>query len=113
LIIPGRGIAVSEERLHAVDILDWDYLCAIAENLEPSELRTWNHGLRYFASQFTSTGNVVEQDRLLRDLLRNSTAHMSSESAEAVVVALARDTHADREQLCKFAKQSGVRLRRG
>lgn len=112
-MIPGRGVAVSEERLHAVDILDWDYLCGIAENLEPGELRTWNQGLRYFADQFTSTGNVEQQDRLLRDLLRNSTAHSSVETAAIVVGALARDTHTDREQLRRFAKQRGIRQRRG
>ena len=104
---------MESEKIHAVDILDWDYLCGIAEHLEPGELRTWTQGIRYFADQFTSTGNVEQQDRLLRDLLRHSTAHSTVETAAIVVVALARDTHTDREQLRRFAKQRGIRQRRG
>jgi hypothetical protein len=104
---------MTQPRIRAADVLDWDQLCRLAEYIEPSRIRRWEQALRVFAYAFTSTADAHRQDQLLTDLLQNATVHTSVQAAEEVVSRLARDTNSDLSSLREFAKQRGVRLKRG
>ncbi|HMD30814.1 MAG TPA: hypothetical protein VKG84_02810 [Candidatus Acidoferrales bacterium] len=104
---------MTQPGIRAVDVLDWDQLCRLAEYIEASRIRRWEQALRVFAYAFTSTADADHQDQLLADLLRNATVHTSIQAAEEVVSRLARDTNSDVISLRAFAKQCGVRLKRG
>jgi hypothetical protein len=104
---------MTQPRTRAVDVLDWEHLCRLAEYVEPSRVKRWEQALKVFAFAFTSTADADRQDQLLADLLRNATVHTSVASAEEVVARLARDTNSDPVLLREFAKGRGVRLRRG
>ena len=104
---------MTEPKKRAVDILDWEHLCHLAEYVEPSRVRRWDQALKVFAYAFTSTADADRQDQLLADLLRNATVHTSVASAEEVVAKLAGDTNSNVGSLREFAKQCGVRLKRG
>ncbi|HKM91409.1 MAG TPA: hypothetical protein VJX29_12415 [Candidatus Acidoferrales bacterium] len=104
---------MTEQKKRAADILDWEHLCRLAEYVEPSRVRRWEQALRVFAYAFTSTADVERQDQLLAELLQNATVHTSIASAEEVVAKLAKDTNSDVVLLREFARQCGVRLRRG
>src|SRR5271157_719644 len=75
--------------------------------------RNWAKGTRLFAYDFASTADVEKQNRMLFDLLRNATARQSADSAEDVISALASSLNSDKELLREFARQNGIRLRRG
>src|SRR5271170_719197 len=102
-----------QSRIRAVDVLAWEHLCSLAEYLEPSRVWRWDQALGVFACAFTSTADADRQDQLLAELSQNATAHTSITSAEEVVARLAKDTNSDVVLLREFAKQYGVRLRRG
>jgi hypothetical protein len=104
---------MTQPRIRASDVLDWDQLCRLAEYIEPSRIRRWEQALRVFAYAFTSTADADRQDQLLTDLLRNATVHTSVQAAEEVVSRLARGTNSDLSSLREFAKQRGVRPKRG
>jgi hypothetical protein len=100
------------DKLDAVDVLDWDYLCKISEFVEHP--KDWNRGgVQRFAHRFTSVSEVEAQNAMLADLLNNATHLQSLEAAEEVIKALAKSLHADRGKLREFAKSIGVRLKRG
>ena len=98
------------DRLHAVEILDWDYLCKVGERVEP--IRNINDAVKSFAYNFTGTESVELQDRMLSDWLVNATYNQSAESSEEVVAVLAYHLQSDRNMLRAFARQAGVRLKR-
>jgi len=102
-----------DPKKRAADILDWERMCSLAEYVEPSRVRRWEEALKMFAYAFTSTADAERQDQLLGELLRNATVHTCVASAEEVVAKLAKDTNSDVVLLREFAKQCGVRLRRG
>ncbi len=104
---------MTQAGIRAVDVLDWEHLCRLAEYVEPSRVKHWEQALKVFAYAFTSTADADRQDAILADLLRNATVHTSIASAEEVVAKLAKDTKSDVVLLREFAKQCGVRLRRG
>lgn len=100
-----------QAKLDAADILDWDYMCKIAEFVEKP--KDWNDGAKRFAHRFTSVGGVEAQNTMLADLLGHATYLQSPEGAEEVIDALSKSLRADKEQLREFAKGIGIRLKRG
>lgn len=101
---------MAQGRSDAADVLNWDYLCEIAELVEKP--RNWREGARRFAYRFTSTADIEAQNRMLTDLLINATANQSVDAAEDVVEALADSLGTPHTLLRDYAKQIGVRLKR-
>lgn len=98
------------DRLHASDVLNFPYLREIAKYIEHP--RNWPEAIRVFAYGITTTPETHSQDRMLEDLLKNSTFLQSSVSNEGVIAALARSTGSNRALLRQFALQIGVRVKR-
>jgi len=109
-----------QEQLHAIDVVNWDYLCGLSENFDPNALEeelchrkiTFEDGLRVFAYDFTSTANEDIRDRMLRDVLRNATQSHSSESASLVISTFAKALNSEVALFMEFAKQCGIKLPR-
>ncbi len=102
-----------EQKIDAADIFDWNYLVEIGVKLDLSEVRTFPDALRLFAYDFTSAAKIEHQNQILADWLRRATHLQSAESAEEVLACLAANTRANLELLRRFARQNGVRLKRG
>ncbi len=102
-----------EEKVDAVDIFDWDYLVQIGVKLELSQVRGFRDAVRLFAYDFTSLARTENQNQILADWLQRATYLQSAETAEEVLACLAAETRADLDRLRRFARQNGVRLRRG
>ena len=100
-------------KLSAADVLNWDYLKKIGEYLDPSERPDPSKALRGFAYAFVSTGSEEIRDEMLAEILLNATRWSSVEANEEYVAWLARMLKSDLVLLRSFAKQVGVRLRRG
>ena len=96
--------------LDAGDVLNWDYLCEIAEWIEKP--KDWKQGARHFAYRFTSTGDAAKQNVMLSDLLLNATANQSIEAAEDVIESLSTSLNTDMSLLREFAKQCGIKLKK-
>ena len=101
---------MSENRLDAADVLDWDHMCGIAEFVQRP--KNWEDGAKRFAYLFTSCGNVTAQNTMLADLLINATFKQSRETAEDVINAVCGSLGADRMKLREFARQIGIKLER-
>jgi len=97
--------------IHAAEVLNLPYLAEIAKYTENP--RNWPEALRMFAYGVSTTDKVEHQDRLLSELIMNSTFLQSAESNEETIIALARSTRSDVKALRLFAKQAGVKLKRG
>ena len=112
--IPDRLATVKEQpdKLRACDVLNWDYLAKIEARPE-GDSRDLRQGFATFAYDFRSTSDEDARDTLLADVLRNATAGQSKETAEAVVARLATALQSDHQKLRQFAKENGVRLKRG
>lgn len=104
---------MAQEKINALDVFDWDYLCKIGVNHSRHEIRTLQHAVEVFAYQLTSMQDQEQQNRLLSCWIQNATFLQSTTTAEEVLSALARYTRANLEVLRRFAKQNGVRLKRG
>jgi hypothetical protein len=105
---------MDSHKIRSADVLNWDYLCEISQYVDPSEAaRNLQDALAVFAYAFTSTADPDVQDRLLRDLLVRATFAHSADSAEEIVRLLARRTRSDLRLLRQFARQCGIRLKRG
>ena len=98
--------------LNAIDVVNWDYLTEIAEYVE-GRVSSPAQALRGFAYAFTSTADESIRNQMLTDLLRNATDHCSREAAEEFIERLAMLLRSDHKLLRQFARESGVRLRRG
>ncbi len=99
--------------INAADIFDWDHLVQIGAYLERNEIRTLEDAIKVFAYAFTSLANVADQDRLLAEWIQRATHFQSRNTSEEILAALASHAHGDLELLRKFAKQYGIRLKRG
>ena len=104
---------MAEENLDAVDVLNWEYLVKIATFFEEWEVKHLHQAIRTFAYGFTSTDSVEKQNSLLACWLENATHLQSAETAEEIVSTLAELTCSDLQSLRRFAKQNGIRLKRG
>lgn len=100
------------DKLRASDVLDWNYLVRLSEEYCGTTTDR-RQKLAFFAYNFTSTSDEAKRDAMLLDLLQNGTAHQSKETAEEVVRIAATNLKADHETLRRFAKENGVRLKRG
>lgn len=105
-----RKPMAADETIHAAQVLNLPYLAEIARYIENP--RNWPEALRVFAYGITTTESVEHQDRLLSELLLNSTRLQSAESNEETVATLARGTGSNVGLVRLFAKQIGVRLKR-
>lgn len=99
-----------ENALDAIDVLDWDHMCKIAEFVQHP--LNWHDGAKRFAYRFISCGNVKTQNTMLADLLINATYKQSKETVEDVINAVCDSLGADREKLREFAKQIGIKPKR-
>ncbi len=104
---------MDKPKLNAVDVLNWEYLVEIGEFLEPDHKPTPNEAIRGFAYSFVSTASEEIRDTMLTAILLNATRWSSAEKNEEYVAWLARALKSDLALLRNFAKQVGVRLRRG
>jgi hypothetical protein len=99
--------------LTAVDVLNWDYLVEIGEFFEPREKITPAEAIRAFAYSLVSTASEETRNAMLTSILQNATRWSSTETNEIYVAWLARMLKSDLALLRRFAKQVGVRLRKG
>ena len=60
-----------------------------------------------------STAEEDERDTLLADVMRDATSYQSTDTAEKVIERLATALRSDHQKLRQFAKENGVRLKRG
>jgi len=102
-----------EQKIDAADIFDWDYLVAIGTVTEPWQINCPDDMYRYFAYVFTSVGEVDKQNRLLGKWLGDATYFQSAQTNESVIASAALNLKGDLSLLRIFARQYGVRLRRG
>ena len=99
--------------LNAVDVLNWDYLCEIA-NEHPEVVFTTDirRALERFAYDFTQAASAEDQNEILSQLLERATFGHSPETNEQTVERFADLLCTDRSLLREFAKQEGIRLTR-
>lgn len=102
-----------EERIDAADIFDWEHLAEVGEKLDLGEIRTLTDAVRLFAYDFTSASKTEHQNAILADWIRRATHLQSAETAEDVLKCLALYTKGDLKLLRRFARENGVRIRRG
>ncbi len=102
-----------EHEVDAVDVFDWNHLVEIGVNLDLAQVRNLADAVRLFAYAFTSVSKIEDQNRMLAEWLGRATYKQSAETAEAILASLAAYTRANLELLRTFARQNGVRLRRG
>lgn len=93
----------------ACDVLNWDYLVAIAEKAE-GQRKTLDAVLKDFAYDFTSTADEDVRDEMLRNILKNATDNTSRKAAEEFIKNAANRFQCDHKLLREFAKEAGVRL---
>lgn len=106
---------MSQEKLNAIDVVNWDYLVSISEYFDPQEVQknpSVDDGIKTFAYEFTSTADEEIRNRKLTDVLRNATAVSSVESSERVIKVFAYLLRCDETMLLEFAKQCGIKLPR-
>jgi hypothetical protein len=102
-----------EPKIDAVDVFDWDYLVRIARFLELHALRKVEHAIQLFAYRFTAMASVEDQNRFLYEWIRDATHLQSREGAEEILAVLAKHAHGSIDLLRIFAKQNGIRLKKG
>ncbi len=51
---------MTKQKLDAIDVVNWEYLCQIAEYVEHP--RGWREGARRFAYRFRSTADTEKQN---------------------------------------------------
>ncbi len=103
---------IASAKSDAVDVLNWDYLVKISDYVEVRG-RSSDEALRGFAYAFTSTSDETVRNEMLRELLVNATANCSKQAAEEFVAWLSTALHSDVGKLRKFAKENGIRLKKG
>jgi hypothetical protein len=96
--------------LDASEILNWDYLCEIAEFVETP--RNWNDGVKRFAYSFTSTASKDTRNTMLSDLLINATYKQSLMTTEYIIDTLAKSLHVNKLILREFASGVGIKQKR-
>jgi hypothetical protein len=101
-----------QDPLNAIDVVSWDYLVQVGEYVE-ERAHTAEDALRGFAYAFTSTADEEIRNTMLLDILKNGTRTGSVYACEDFVSNLASWLHCDPKVLRQFAKERGVRLRRG
>ncbi|MDA2913685.1 hypothetical protein MYX77_06960 [Acidobacteriia bacterium AH_259_A11_L15] len=99
---------MTTRKLDAADVLNWEYLCEIAEYRELPEIKNLGQALRAFAYSFTSTASIENQNRMLADWLRNACARTPAEEAEEVVARLAYYLRSDRSLVRQLALENGI-----
>lgn len=98
-------------KLIASEILNWEYLVKIAARFDDTiDLPA---ALADFAYNFTSSANDDVRNEMLTGLMKNGTDNQSKESAENLVRYVAQWLQTDHVKLRAFAKENGVRLKRG
>jgi hypothetical protein len=100
-------------KLRAVDVLDWEYLCSIAN--EHADL-VWTTDIRTaverFAFDFTQAADDDDRDEILTRLLQLMTFGHSAETNEGTIAQFARFLCADVGLVRAYGKQQGIRLTR-
>ena len=81
--------------------------------MDLEEVQTLADAVRLFAYHFTSASKIQDQNAILADWLRRATHLQSAETSEEVLACLAAHTKGDLELLRRFARENGVRTRRG
>lgn len=102
-----------EQKVDAVDVFDWSYLVQIGTISEPWQVQGFADAVRLFAYLFTSAAKIEQQNQLLADWLRGATHLQSAETAEEILATIAKHMRGNLELLRRFARQNGVRIRRG
>jgi hypothetical protein len=102
-----------EETIRASDVIgDWDYLVQMADP-DAHNAQTLGQALRIVANALVSTANEETRDGILLDPIKNATANQSVETTEEILQTLAVRLRLDHQKLRKFAKQNGIRIKRG
>jgi hypothetical protein len=102
-----------EQKVDAVDIFDWNHLVQIGTISEPWQVQGFADGIRLFAYLFTSTAEIEHQNQLLADWLGDATYLQSADTSEEILATVAKHMRGNSELLRRFAKQNGIRIRRG
>ena len=97
-------------KLDASEILDWDYLCQIAEFVEAP--RNWDDGVKRFAYSFTSTASKEARNTMLSDLLLNATYKQSTNTTGYIIDTLAKSLRINKLPLRQFARGIGIKVKR-
>jgi hypothetical protein len=96
--------------LDASEVLDWNYLCEIAEFVETP--KNWNEGVKRFAYSFTSTPSREARNTVLSDLLINAAFKQSTTTTEYIIETLAKSLHVNKLTLKEFASGVGIKVKR-
>jgi len=103
---------MGKKTLDAVDVLNWEYLARIGE-IVPDRASDPEMAFRGFAYDFTSTASEEIRNQMLVEILKNATFRTSVEANEEFVAHLANRFRSDQALLRQFAKENGIRLKRG
>jgi hypothetical protein len=101
------------KKLDAIDVLNWDHLLKIGEYLDADSAHTPDQALRAFAYAFVSTASEEGRNAMFSDILRNATFAQSEETNERFIEWLASKLRCDIAQVRRYAKENGVRLKKG
>jgi hypothetical protein len=82
-------------KLGASEILEWDYLCQIAEFVEAP--RNWDDGVKRFACK-------EARNTMLSDLLLNATYKQSTNTTGYIIDTLAKSLRINKLTLRQFAR---------
>jgi hypothetical protein len=102
-----------EQKVDAADIFDWNHLVAIGTISELSQVQNFADASRFFAYIFTSAAKIEDQNRLLADWLRDATYLQSADTTEEILAKVAEHMRGNLDLLRSFARQNGIRIRRG
>jgi hypothetical protein len=109
-----RSAAMKKPTLDALNVLNWDYLCEIANEHPELVFTTDIHrALERFAYDFTRADSIEDQNEILAQLLENATFGHGAETNEGTVRCFAELLCTERKLLREFAKQEGIRLKSG
>lgn len=96
------------DKLNAIDVVDWEYLCKIANPHDLAYSTDPQRALEIFAFQLTHAEDAEHQNEVLRKLILRMTSGHTKETNRQVMVYLAGKCRANAQLLTEFAKQEGV-----
>jgi hypothetical protein len=99
-------------KLHAYDVLNWDYLVELSCNYDPDAPRSLTAALAKLAYDLTQTGDEEIRSLELSEFLHALTDHTSTAAAEEMLACVAMHLRCELKKMREFAKENGVKLKR-
>lgn len=99
------------QKLNAIDVLNWEYLCRVADaHSELAYTTDIQRAIEKFAFAFTQATDVDDQNEVLTQLLEDATFGNSAAANDEVLDWFAEFLCTDRRLLREFARQQGIRI---